>query len=382
VVTAEKLHEKMRRIAATKPIYSVPNGCDWEHFASTVKLHPDRAGKRMTLGYIGAFAPWVDQTIIEALSRSFSHSRILIAGPDLRENKRQFNSNVELIGYQNYEQLPALLEQIDVCLIPFKINRITESSNPVKVYEYLAAGKPVVSTNLPEVRKLQPYVRLANTPESFVNEVRKAYSIRGKQVKERSQYAARFSWKQRYKKIERMLEEHFPGFSSSCGPVPKIPTYSASSFSLEHCTLNSYYKNKNLSQDPPLIGSKPSGGCQCLFQTKNPLPGTFVKAYLDFRLTLPPAVNPAAELILQATGQPWVRTEVSFASQPPVTFLASVPLEQTLQETVSLVVTRHLQAGKPASFHLSTSYAFSPYFKTRINPTFLSATVTFINGCV
>lgn len=52
-------------------------------------------------------------------------------------------------------------------------------------------------------------------------------------MKKRSQYAAQFSWKQRNKKIERMLEEHFPGFSSSCGPVPKIPTYSASSFSLE-----------------------------------------------------------------------------------------------------------------------------------------------------
>ncbi|MEV2910317.1 hypothetical protein ABNF65_17220 [Paenibacillus larvae] len=134
----------------------------------------------------------------QQLMSQFASHRHLTFYLDLRENKRQFNSNAELIGYQNYEQLPALLEQIDVCLIPFK-------------------RKPVVSTNLPEVRKLQPYVRLAHTPESFINEVRKAYSIRGKQVKKRSQYVPR----------------HFPGFSSSCGPVPKIPTYSASSFSLE-----------------------------------------------------------------------------------------------------------------------------------------------------
>ena len=56
-----------------------------------------------------------------------------------------------MVGTKPYETLPSYLANIDVCLIPFKINQITLASNPIKMYEYLAAGKPVVSTALPEV---------------------------------------------------------------------------------------------------------------------------------------------------------------------------------------------------------------------------------------
>ena len=64
--------------------------------------------------------------------------------------------NVHLYGPQPYADLPAWLERFDVCIIPFKINQVTEATDPVKFYEYLAQAKPVVTTRLPELERYRP----------------------------------------------------------------------------------------------------------------------------------------------------------------------------------------------------------------------------------
>jgi GT2 family glycosyltransferase len=83
---------------------------------------------------------------------------------------------VKAVGEVSYTELPRWLHGMDVCLIPFLVNELTLATNPVKVYEYLAAGKPVVATELPELGEpeLAPFVRRAADHAGFVRQVREA----------------------------------------------------------------------------------------------------------------------------------------------------------------------------------------------------------------
>jgi len=87
-------------------------------------------------------------------------------------------SNIKFLGKKDYQVLPYYMNTFDVCLIPFKVNELTNGVNPVKVYEYAASGKPVVSTYLPELEKYQDTIYLAKDYKEFVEFIYK--SIYGK----------------------------------------------------------------------------------------------------------------------------------------------------------------------------------------------------------
>src|SRR5206468_2861785 len=87
--------------------------------------------------------------------------------------------NVHLLGQKPYALLPSYCKGFDVGIIPFRRNELTRKANPLKLREYLAAGLPVVSTDLPEVRKYGNVVRLASDPTAFVREIELSLRERG-----------------------------------------------------------------------------------------------------------------------------------------------------------------------------------------------------------
>jgi hypothetical protein len=70
---------------------------------------------------------------------------------------------------KNYETLPNYLKAFDICIIPFKINELTLSSNPIKLYEYISSGKKVVSVNLPEVKPFDRVIHIADNLDEFLH---------------------------------------------------------------------------------------------------------------------------------------------------------------------------------------------------------------------
>jgi glycosyltransferase involved in cell wall biosynthesis len=82
--------------------------------------------------------------------------------------------NVHLFGTRPYESLPSYLRQMDVCIAPFALNEITRSGDSLKIYEYLAAGRPVVSTRIPSALRMSPPVRLADSSAEFVAAIEQA----------------------------------------------------------------------------------------------------------------------------------------------------------------------------------------------------------------
>ena len=115
---------------------------------------------------------------------------------------------MSLLGSRPYAKLPAYLAAMDVGLIPFKQDRVTYHADPIKAYEYLAAGLPVVATEMPALHRLSHVVRLANSPESFEAHIAAALA-EGRALKksERQAEAARHSWASRFETIDALLRE-------------------------------------------------------------------------------------------------------------------------------------------------------------------------------
>ena len=127
------------------------------------------------IGYFGLFDQRSDQELLEFLLSSRPDWSVVVLGTAVAGYER-------LSRYPNffhrdpvaYEELPEYVSFFTVCILPYVRTLLTDNINPLKLKEYLATGKPVVSTPLPEAVKLQPWVRIAATGEAFLRQVEEA----------------------------------------------------------------------------------------------------------------------------------------------------------------------------------------------------------------
>lgn len=179
----------------------IRNAGEFAHFAQrpdTIYAEPQG---RKVIGYYGAIAEWFDLDLVEALAQRFSDCCILLIGADTvnAKGKLAHLPNVVMTGEMPYAQLPAYLHAFDVCLLPFKVIPLTLATNPVKVYEYLSAGKPVVSVDLPEMRQFDGLVRVGQDTESFLSAVAEVLQDNGgaDALAQRQHFAQEQTWSHR-----------------------------------------------------------------------------------------------------------------------------------------------------------------------------------------
>jgi glycosyltransferase involved in cell wall biosynthesis len=363
VCTADSLKSKMEQLVPHKPIEIVRNGCDWPHFAkiNSIKSNnlydlPVTTGPK--IGYIGAWAPWVDEELIRYTAQALPDAQLLIVGPQLRVDPGFLGPNVINLGYKDYAELPSILSYLDLCIIPFRINRITESTNPIKAYEYMAAGRPVVSTDLPEVRKLDPYVLAAQSYEQFVELIQQSMDTTVSQRQIISQYARRFSWDQRFAQIYAMIAELFPDFLHDHVPLELLEQatlYQCMHLPMMHCTVNSYYKGKNLIKDPAMVGHLPAGIYECYIQLQAPaLFEQQHRLFLEFEPTVGNSQTVDYDIIVSAVDEPWNRHQLTFERKPAGQKIIRWNRSEALNDSFSVEITFCLQAGRLPSFRIST----------------------------
>lgn len=138
-----------------KPV-CFPSGLDLEHFSAaageTLQIPADLAtASRPILGYFGAIDERIDFELIAKLGAAAPHATIALIGPQLTRPTTVLPNNVKLLGPRPYAELPAYLKAFDVCLLPFRETALVAHISPTKTPEYLAGGKPVVSTMIPDV---------------------------------------------------------------------------------------------------------------------------------------------------------------------------------------------------------------------------------------
>lgn len=215
VVTAERLAQKWRwRSEAGNPVVLARNAADYDFYAQ--RCQPNSLLTDIPhpiVGYFGAIADWFDIDLLaEAARQRPNYSFVLLGGVfDVDVSRLQALSNIKLLGQQPYETMPQYLHHFDVCTIPFKINPITEATDPVKLYEYWSGGKPVVATNMSELQQYREHVYLAETAEEFVAKLDSAIAEGDPHLAEQRRALARqHTWKNRYDRIEAELQQSVP----------------------------------------------------------------------------------------------------------------------------------------------------------------------------
>jgi len=141
----------------------------------------DRTGvskEILTIGYVGSMSSWLDFGMIDAAASRHSEWRFILIGriesPEAAK-LAQF-ANVQMPGEIPYSELPRYISQFNVAIIPFRLTPLTLMTNPIKLYEYLACGLPVVSSALPEVMPFSDVVYIAQDQNDFVTQLERALS--------------------------------------------------------------------------------------------------------------------------------------------------------------------------------------------------------------
>lgn len=206
------LLEKARR--ARPDTLLCANAADFDHFAATPTgpppddLRPALDGSRC-IGYVGALARWIDYARIRAVARQDPRWRIVLIGPDydgtLRPSGLLDEPNVHWLGPKEYGDLPAYVSRFDIALIPFVQGLdLTDSVSPIKLYEYAAAGVPVVVSDVAECRDIRE-IRIAATDAAFVDAV--AREATGNEREALRDFARKNSWRARAETILAALHQ-------------------------------------------------------------------------------------------------------------------------------------------------------------------------------
>lgn len=196
----------------------VPNGVDAEHFAKGVCDHnrvgrPKSNTQRPLVGYHGIIQSRVNMSTIEYVATNMPEVDFVIAGPIWKEMQGEVDAlrklpNLFFQGLVAYSDLPSLISCFDVTIIPHKVDHFTQSMNPLKIYEYLAAGKPIISTAVAGADQFQDLIKLAVSPEDFVQKIRKALNQDTAELRQRRQEMARLhSWGNRIQIMAEAVAE-------------------------------------------------------------------------------------------------------------------------------------------------------------------------------
>ena len=212
VVTAQRLYQKWQPYG--RPLVLARNGVDFDFYAGRCRPNDLLAGvPHPIVGYYGAIAQWFDIDLLAHVARARPQITFVLLGGafDVDLSPVKALPNVRLLGQQPYETMPQYLYHFDACLIPFKINRVTEATDPVKVYEYLSGGKPVVSVALPELAPYADCLYIATDRDDFVRQLDAALAERDPALRTRRQDLARQNtWADRYQRIAAALADVAP----------------------------------------------------------------------------------------------------------------------------------------------------------------------------
>jgi glycosyltransferase involved in cell wall biosynthesis len=209
VATARSLYESKGRQA--KSIVYLPHGVDVAHFRKALDpatAIPDdmRNLPHPVIGFFGLIEEWIDLDIIaEAALKHPEWSFVLLGKVVVDISRFRDIKNLHFLGPQPFAMLPAYCKAFDCGILPFKITNMTIHVNPLKMREYLAAGLPVISTDLPEVRLNSPKVRIARDSTEFCVQIENAVKENENRY-EISQHMDNEGWDVRYKALRGEIE--------------------------------------------------------------------------------------------------------------------------------------------------------------------------------
>lgn len=205
VVTAHPLFDQIKKIRKSN-VYYIPNGVDFEFFSESVNTIPPEYKNIPSprIIYMGAIDHWLDKSLIEYCAKKMPECSFILLGlPNIDLSNLTALNNVHICGLKKYDSLPSYLQHADVGIIPFKIDKFINCVSPIKLYEYMAAGLPVVARPWEELERISAPVFFANTGNEFCSQIRKALKSDSKD--EFVNFAKENDWSKRYRELNSII---------------------------------------------------------------------------------------------------------------------------------------------------------------------------------
>jgi glycosyltransferase involved in cell wall biosynthesis len=191
----------LERIAPTGPAIVVPNGVDPAEWSETRPV-PDWFGALPSprMLYVGTLDDRLDLDAIGELAANFPDGSVVLVGPspDGFPTERLTQPNVHVLHSRPREQILALVQHSDLCLLTHATTPLTQAMSPLKLYEYLGAGRPVLSADLPPVRAIDDHVVTYRTTADIVPSARRALALGPMAASDRAAFVEANRWAVRH----------------------------------------------------------------------------------------------------------------------------------------------------------------------------------------
>jgi glycosyltransferase involved in cell wall biosynthesis len=212
IVTAPGL--KKSKVGINRNIHIVPNAANIAHFGRAAICNlPEPADLKPIshprLVFVGAIAYWIDLELLRYMAETRPNWQIVMVGPVLVDTDSLDGiPNFHFLGRKQYNSLPDYLAWCDVALNPYKIDSVAENCSPLKIYEYMAAGLPTVSTDMPEARQFPGLISVAKDYDNFVQKIEQVLSLTAEARQNCSiscrTEAKKHSWENRFLEVEKI----------------------------------------------------------------------------------------------------------------------------------------------------------------------------------
>src|SRR4051812_1820480 len=211
----QSLYEAKR--ASHPRVFAFPSSVDVAHFARarTVTREPvDQAAlPHPRIGFFGVIDERMDYELLRGVAAARPDWHLVLVGPTAKVDPAALPraANIHYLGAKSYEQLPEYIAGWDVAMLPFARNEATRFISPTKTPEYLAAGKPVVSTSIRDV--VRPYgqqalARIADTVDEFVEAVEAALDEdAAERLRAADAFLTHTSWDGTWTQMRKLIEQ-------------------------------------------------------------------------------------------------------------------------------------------------------------------------------
>ena len=214
---SEKLLERANKI--NNKTYYLPNATSFENFnkvSQEISISPEILKyPEPRIGYVGKITPWrIDFDLLEYLAKSRPSWSIIMIGPihpearSIIEELRKLQ-NITFLGPKSYHSLSSYMKGFNACILPHKVDALTESMDPIKLYDYMATGKPVVATGIREALKFNTLIKVAHSKKDFLTCLDEIMDNKNStdSAEERIKVAKENSWDYRTNQLIEIIEK-------------------------------------------------------------------------------------------------------------------------------------------------------------------------------
>lgn len=218
VGSADKLIEEIEEIRGKENVAMITNGVQYDHWQYRSDEVPEKLKDIVSkgnpiIGYFGALAKWFDYELLKKVAKERPNYEIVLIGflydNSFKDSKIDELENVHYLGIVDYKELNKYSQYFTISTIPFLLNDITESTSPVKLFEYMAMGHPIVTTDMRECRKYKS-VLIGKSHKDFIEKLDFALTLdkNDEYYNYLKEEALANTWKEKAAILDRLIDKN------------------------------------------------------------------------------------------------------------------------------------------------------------------------------